>query len=817
MAKEEKKKEYGLTDLPGVGAATAEKLQEAGLDSLMSIAVVSPGEIVELTGLSAANARKIINFARNKLDMGFESGEDLLKKREQLVKITTGSKSFDALIGGGIEAGAITECFGAYGSGKTSLAHQLAVNVQLPKDQGGAEGIAVWIDSESTLRPEYLKKLAEAKGLNSEEALRNFRGVRSFNSDHQMLLVEKVEDLIKEGLPIKLIIVDSLMGHFRSDFSGRGQLADRQQKLNKHMHALMKLATKYNIAIYITNQVMSRPDVFFGDPTEAVGGHVLAHACLTADTLLQLADGSILPISKLTGSVSLPAVDFRDMKTRTAFCDMGSKRSDIKEIYEIYTGNKIKASGKHRFFRLNGFEIEEVIAKNLNEGDYLTHLNNIDIEGELQKLPTIEHKELIKINKDGSRLVKDELKRINLTRKQICKNILINSRQLRRVLNQEYPTDSQIPLQLVQQGISEELYNYIEPYETKKYRHVTLPVMLDQRFAQVLGYHIGDGNLDKSSLRFRDERIDVLECYAELCKELFNLDGRISKIKDKNCYQLAINSIAVRDLIKKIEEDIFLLISKSTKGVIINFIRGFMDAEGYVSKSRARITLAQKDAQVLNYLQMLFLRLGIRSNRKTSKQKSGETCEILLFDGKDFNDFAKIIGVTARDKQKSMLKWMEHCDKTYKKEIIPIPRKELWNLLKECEIYPSKAMKSRSSEYKFITRHNLQKVFDVLVKNNIPKSHLEKIAFIEKVLSGEVRFERVRRIRKLENSEPLYDISVPVMKNYIANGFVVHNSTYRLYLRRGKKGTRVAKLVDAPAIPDGECAFMITEEGIKDV
>src|SRR3989338_6550870 len=151
MAKEEKKKEYGLTDLPGVGAATAEKLQEAGLDSLMSIAVVSPGEIVELTGLSAANARKIINVARNKLDMGFESGEDLLKKREQLVKITTGSKGFDALIGGGVEAGAITECFGAYGSGKTSLAHQLAVNVQLPKDQGGAEGIAVWIDSESTL------------------------------------------------------------------------------------------------------------------------------------------------------------------------------------------------------------------------------------------------------------------------------------------------------------------------------------------------------------------------------------------------------------------------------------------------------------------------------------------------------------------------------------------------------------------------------------------------------------------------------------------------------------------------------------------
>lgn len=159
----------------------------------------------------------------------------------------------------------------------TSLAHHLAVNVQLPKDKGGAEGMAVYIDTEGTIRPEFIKKIAESQGLNGEEALKNFRGVRAFNSDHQMLLVEKIPDLIKEGLPIKLVIVDSLMGHFRSEFSGRGTLSDRQQKLNKHMHTLIKLAMNYGIAVYITNQVMARPDVFFGDPTEAVGGHIVAH------------------------------------------------------------------------------------------------------------------------------------------------------------------------------------------------------------------------------------------------------------------------------------------------------------------------------------------------------------------------------------------------------------------------------------------------------------------------------------------------------------------------------------------------------------
>ena len=275
---EEEGKESDVMQLPGIGPATAEKLESNGFDNFMSIAVASPGELINLTGLTESNARKVIKSARDKLNMGFQTGEDLLKKRQENIKITTGSENLNSILGGGVETGAITEMYGAYGSGKTSIAHQLAITVQLPKEQGGANGIAVWIDSEGTIRPEYIAELAKARGLESQKALKNFRGVRSFNSDHQMLLAEKVEELIKEGLPVKLIIIDSLMGHFRSDFSGRGQLADRQQKLNKHMHTLLKLANQYNIAVYVTNQVMAKPDTFFGDPTEAIGGHVLAHA-----------------------------------------------------------------------------------------------------------------------------------------------------------------------------------------------------------------------------------------------------------------------------------------------------------------------------------------------------------------------------------------------------------------------------------------------------------------------------------------------------------------------------------------------------------
>src|SRR3989338_8859401 len=196
MATPQPKKETTVTDLPGVGAATAEKLSAAGFDNLISIAVASPSELVEASGTSEAVARKIINAARQALDMGFESGDELLKKREQLNRITTGSAALDKLFGGGIESNGITECYGQYCAGKSAIAHQLAVNVYLPKEKGGVEGMAIWLDTESTFRPERVKQIAEAQGMDADQVLKNIKIARCFNSDHQMLLAEKIEDLI---------------------------------------------------------------------------------------------------------------------------------------------------------------------------------------------------------------------------------------------------------------------------------------------------------------------------------------------------------------------------------------------------------------------------------------------------------------------------------------------------------------------------------------------------------------------------------------------------------------------------------------------
>jgi DNA repair protein RadA len=272
-----KEKQMEIEDLPGVGPATAEKLREAGYVDLMSIAVASPSELSDAAEIGDSTAAKIIQRARIEADVGgFETGVVLMERRQKVGRLTTGSKILDELLGGGFETQSITELFGEFGSSKTQIAHELCVTVQLPKEQGGLGRSAFFIDTENTFRPERIIQMAEAFELDPDKILENIHVARAYNSNHQMLLVEKVNELSRELTP-GLLIVDSLTAHFRAEYVGRGALADRQQKLNRHMHDLLRWSDLNNGVVCVTNQVAAKPDAFFGDPTRPIGGHIVGH------------------------------------------------------------------------------------------------------------------------------------------------------------------------------------------------------------------------------------------------------------------------------------------------------------------------------------------------------------------------------------------------------------------------------------------------------------------------------------------------------------------------------------------------------------
>nr|P0CW91.1 RecName: Full=DNA repair and recombination protein RadA [Aeropyrum pernix]BAB83900.1 homologue of the bacterial recA and yeast RAD51/DMC1 [Aeropyrum pernix]BAB83905.1 homologue of the bacterial recA and yeast RAD51/DMC1 [Aeropyrum pernix]BAB83906.1 homologue of the bacterial recA and yeast RAD51/DMC1 [Aeropyrum pernix]BAB83907.1 homologue of the bacterial recA and yeast RAD51/DMC1 [Aeropyrum pernix]BAB83909.1 homologue of the bacterial recA and yeast RAD51/DMC1 [Aeropyrum pernix] len=274
---EDKREIKDITDLPGVGPTTAQKLMEAGYTTLEAIAAATPQEVSQATGIPILTAQKIVDAAREALNIDFKTAYDLKIESMNIKKITTGSRNLDELLGGGIETKTITELFGEFGSGKTQICHQLSVNVQLPEDKGGLEGKAVYIDTEGTFRWERIEQMARGVGLDPDEVMKNIYWIRAINSHHQIAIVDKLFTMVKND-NIKLVVVDSVTSHFRAEFPGRENLAMRQQLLNRHLHQLMRLADIFNVAVVITNQVMARPDVFYGDPTQAVGGHVLGHA-----------------------------------------------------------------------------------------------------------------------------------------------------------------------------------------------------------------------------------------------------------------------------------------------------------------------------------------------------------------------------------------------------------------------------------------------------------------------------------------------------------------------------------------------------------
>jgi DNA repair protein RadA len=194
-----------------------------------------------------------------------------------MVKCSTFSKNLDNLFAGGIETQAVTEFYGEFGSGKTQICHTLCLAAQLPVEEHGLGGGVLYIDTESTFRPERVAQIARARSIDVDKALGNIHVAKVYNSSHLELIVKALGNLIQQNA-IKLVIVDSIISLHRAEFVGRGTLSERQQKLNAVMHRLKRIAEIYNVAIVITNQVQATPDTFFGDPTKAAGGNIIGHA-----------------------------------------------------------------------------------------------------------------------------------------------------------------------------------------------------------------------------------------------------------------------------------------------------------------------------------------------------------------------------------------------------------------------------------------------------------------------------------------------------------------------------------------------------------
>ena len=274
----------GATDidtLKDIGPATKTSLKEAGFRSIKDLVIRGPMDIAEATGIAIEKCITLCNKARETLedigvfDKPFITANQIYEKRKSESRIPTGSKNLDDLLGGGVETRSITELYGEFGTGKTQICHTLCVTVQ-QNDTEGNLCRALYVDTENTFRPERIASIASARNIDSNTALENVIVAKAYNSSHQEVIVQESPNVINLH-NIKLMIVDSIVSHYRAEFLGRSFLSERQQRINRLLHILLRIAETCKIAVVLTNQIQSSPDAIFGDPNKATGGNVMAH------------------------------------------------------------------------------------------------------------------------------------------------------------------------------------------------------------------------------------------------------------------------------------------------------------------------------------------------------------------------------------------------------------------------------------------------------------------------------------------------------------------------------------------------------------
>ena len=269
-----------LSNIEEIGPATEKRLNEAGFRSIRDLLVRGPVDVAEVTGMEMDKSAEICNKARMMLeelgiiDKSFVTATSLFSKRRD--RISSGSNSFDDLLGGGLETKAVTEVYGEFGTGKTQLCHTLCVMVQQDTLAGGLDAKALYIDTENTFRPERIVSISDTRGIDPRKSLENIIVAKAFNSAHQELIIQEAGSVIEDN-HVKLILVDSAVAHYRAEFLGRATLSERQQRLNKFMHILVRIAETYDLAVLVTNQIQASPDAYFGDAVRPTGGNVVAH------------------------------------------------------------------------------------------------------------------------------------------------------------------------------------------------------------------------------------------------------------------------------------------------------------------------------------------------------------------------------------------------------------------------------------------------------------------------------------------------------------------------------------------------------------
>ena len=463
-------------------------------------------------------------------------------------------------------------------------------------------------------------------------------------------------------------------------------------------------------------------------------------------------------------------------------------------LYELKTkSGSIETTSEHGMLVFSGNMISVKKTRDISKGDLLIVPKNIhiDLKGEKIKYQNIPVKRYYKISPKAHEAILDRIHENHFAYAQIALHSGIsvgymdhirrndrnfredNLKKLTSFLSLHFPTNQFIPQNSIHGNF------------------ISLPAESSPALMQIMGYFLGDGYAGKRHIRFKDMRKDVLMVYQMLFGKVFGLQGRIGTMSDTRAYILEINSLSLANWFKAnittIKADLLNKIGILPMDEISSFLRGLFDAEGCVAKNARQICLGMTDEKIINICHQLLLRFGILSSVSSSKRKDKNwktSYKISISNRDSIEQFLATIGFSSSQKKNEaymVANQMEY-DVSLSSKILPFPKQYLHQRCKS--FVPAAKLKSFLGSGRnlnnFITKSTLLSFISYLEKEFRSKKEAQGvIKELSIFLKGEVVFQQIVEKKKIKSSYPLlYDLEVSPNPNFIASGFLSHNSRW---------------------------------------
>ncbi|MBI3413357.1 MAG: helix-turn-helix domain-containing protein [Candidatus Aenigmarchaeota archaeon] len=448
--------------------------------------------------------------------------------------------------------------------------------------------------------------------------------------------------------------------------------------------------------------------------------------CVHENTMVQVPDGRLVSIKDLKGG-RVSAFNFIEDKTESTSFDT-IRRREAKTAYEIVTqapSMKIVATPEHNFFVFDRNTIMSRPLSEIKEGDLLLSPLKMDLEGRRMSID-YETPKSLRIKATGIKLLVRKRISNGMSQKYVAKKLGLSQTIISKLeLNQRMLKKENLNKLLSLLGIDR---GYFYRHHIESSDLVKIPKLINEEFCQFLGYFMGGGGIDEFGPRLYEGDIQLAEFYSSLSRRLFGANTRIRKRVSKGYYEIKIHSKYLSGFINTVFPSVALnahsrsipeQIQMSQNPEVAAFIKGLFDAEGYIDTNAGVVGITMSSEAVIRTLQQLLLRFGIVSSFSVRSPK-GSFSKVNKY-------CVRITGPVYIVKFEQMIGF---------------------------------SSKGKTNRIKDLIRH-------------------KKIGYLRHEVLGNLIALKIKGKKAVESPGIFYDISVPKLNNFIANGLILHNSQQR--------------------------------------